>query len=53
MFETQFVVFGTAWSVVDWTIFCVVIAIIIVAVLIGLIFCCCIGQDQKEAEKEA
>ena len=53
MFETKFVVFDTEWSVVDWTVFCVVIAIIIVAVLIGLCFCCCIGSTEAEELKNA
>ena len=53
IYETKFVVFSTEWSVIDWTIFCIVVAIIIVAVLIGLCFCCCIGSTQPEEAKAA
>ena len=61
IYETKFVIFATEWSVIDWTIFCIVLAIIIIAVVIGLLFCCCVGSTQPEelqaarekAEKEA
>ena len=53
IYETKFVVWDTEWSVIDWTIFCIVLAIIIVAVLIGLCFCCCIGSTEAEELKAA
>ena len=53
IYETKFVVWNTEWSVIDWTIFCIVLAIIIVAVLIGLCFCCCIGSTEAEELKAA
>ena len=53
IYETKFIVWNTEWSVVDWTIFCIVIAVIIVGVLIGLLFCCCIGSTEQQELKEA
>ena len=53
IFNTKFVIWETEWSVIDWTIFCIVLAIIIVAVLIGLCFCCCIGSTEAEENRDA
>ena len=53
MSETEFIVFGTKWNVWDWTIFCIIIAVILVAILIGLIMCCLIGSNAESEKKEA
>ena len=53
IYETKFMIWNTEWSVVDWTIFCIVVAIIIVAVLLGLLFCCCVGSTEAQELKEA
>ena len=53
IYNTQFVIFNTAWSVVDWTILVIIVVIIIVGIVVGLIFCCCIGSDEQKAEQDA
>ena len=53
IYETKFVVWNTEWSVIDWTIFCIILAIIIVAIAIGLCFCCCIGSTEADELREA
>ena len=53
IYTTQFVIFNTAWSVVDWTILVIIVVIIIVGIVVGLIFCCCIGSDQETVDKDA
>ena len=53
MKDTEFMIMGAKWNVLDWTCLCIVIAIIIVAILIGLIMCCLIGSNAEKEKADA
>ena len=52
-FNTKFTINGTEWSVWDWTIFVIVIAVLIALGVVLFLFFCCISSTQEETDKEA
>ena len=53
IFETKFVIEGVVWSVWDWTIFVILVAIILVAALLFFLICWCCYPNRYDEEKDA
>ena len=53
MYHTKFMVMGSEWNVWDWTVFIIILAVVIVGALIGFLFCCCMSGNKEQEEKAA
>ena len=47
MYHTKFMVMGSEWNVWDWTVFIIILAVVIVGALIGFLFCCCMSGNKE------
>ena len=50
--DTKFVLFGQIWSVWDWTVFVIILFVILVSFGLTILLCICCGPTQQEDEEE-
>ena len=50
--NTKFVLFGQIWSVWDWTVFVIILFVVLVSFGLTILLCICCGPTQQEDEEE-